>query len=284
MAVMRGKYFYPLCALLAFAGFLSAVVVRPAYQPAHRLPNQALERVVIAAPVLLVLSGGDRFLAADLEVMRLATTGVDLGEVDTDYLVRAQQVAAQLHPCHEDNYYLANGLLGWGGASETATHILRMAMNCRYWDFTPAFFYGFNQYFFNRDIPEAQAALVQAATRSPENAAALRKMAVMIEVEQISDEVLALNQLQRQRDATRDPKLKKMLDRRVVRLQGLVILRDAQRRFEEKTGQSLEKPQQLLASRVLDALPVDPLGLGYELKDGRFMLKQMKVIGAERPQ
>ena len=182
--------------------------------------------------VLLVLFGGDRFLAASLETMRLAATGAGWGLADTGYLVRAQQEVAELNPCHEDNYYLANGLLTWGGADREGTEVLRRAMQCRFWDELPAFFYGFNQAFFNKDIAEASRALEMAAQRSAGNAAGFRKLAIMLQAESFADEKLALDYLAQQRAATSDPKLHGMLDKRVVRLQGLVALREAQRRAE----------------------------------------------------
>ncbi|MEX6501682.1 hypothetical protein [Pseudomonas zhanjiangensis] len=236
---------------------------------------------MIAAPVLLALFGGDRFLAASLETMRLAATGVDWGQADTGYLIRAQQEVAKLNPCHEDNYYLANGLLTWGGADREGTEVLRQAMQCRFWDELPPFFYGFNQAFFNKDIAEASRALNLAAQRATGNAAGFRKLAVMLQAESFADEKLALDYLIQQRDAARDdPKLQQMLDKRVVRLQGLVDLRDAQRRFEADNG-ALHDLQQLVESGLLKALPDDPLRLGYELRDGRIILKKMKVAGVE---
>lgn len=235
-------------------------------------------RVVIAAPVLLVLFGGDRFLAANLETMRLAATGVDWGQADTGYLTRAQQEVAELNPCHEDNYYLANGLLTWGGADREGTEVLRRAMQCRFWDELPAFFYGFNQAFFNKDIAEASRALELAAQRATDNSAGFRKLAVMLQAESFSDETLALEYLVQQRDAARDPKLRAMLDKRAVRLQGLVELREAQRRFEARNG-ALASLDQLVGSGLLLALPDDPLGLGYELREGRIILKKMKIAG-----
>lgn len=268
-----------LLALFGFAIFSAASQWR-AHTPAPEVP--LIEgRVVIAAPVLLALFGGDRFLAANLETMRLAATGVDWGQADTGYLVRAQQEVAELNPCHEDNYYLANGLLTWGGADREGTEVLRRAMQCRFWDELPAFFYGFNQAFFNKDIAEASRALELAAQRAAGNAAGFRKMAVMLQAETFADEKLALDYLIEQRDAARDdPKLQQMLDKRVVRLQGLVALREAQRRFEAKNG-ALASLEQLVESGLLPALPEDPLRLGYELKDGRIILKKMKIAGME---
>ncbi|MNE47812.1 hypothetical protein D3C80_1422370 [compost metagenome] len=71
-----------------------------------------------------------------------------------------------------------------------------------------------------------------------------------------------------------------MLDKRVQRLQGLLTLREAQRRYEARHG-PLGDLQQLVEQGVLDSLPVDPLRLGYELRDGRIVLKKLKIAGME---
>ena len=272
------RYWSLILALIGFVLFSAAAQWR-AHTPVIETP--VIEgRVVIAAPILLVLFGGDRFLAANLEVMRLAATGFEWGRVDTSYLMRAQQEVTALNPCHEDNYYLANGLLTWGGADREGTEVLRQAMQCRFWDELPAFFYGFNQAFFNKDIPEARRALELAAQRATGNAAGFRKLAVMLQAETFADEQLALNYLAQQRDASSDPKLRAMLDKRVVRLQGLVALRDAQRRFEAKSG-ALLRLEQLVEAGFMPALPDDPLRLGYELRAGKIILKKMKIAGME---
>lgn len=270
---------YLLLALLGFILFFSASHWRTnTPMPA----SAAIEgRVVIAAPVLLVLFGGDRFLAANLETMRLAATGVDWGMADTDYLVRAQQVVAELNPCHEDNYYLANGLLTWGGAYREGREVLRRASVCRFWDEYPPFFYGFNKFFFERDVTVAATYLEKAASRATLNAAGFRKLAIMLKAEQIEDERLALEFLQSERDQASDSKLKVMLDKRVQRLRGLVVLRDAQRRFEARVGKPLAEPEQLIEEGLLSAFPEDPLQLGYEFINKRFVLKKMKVAGVE---
>lgn len=265
--------------LLCFALFFFLVLWRAEQPPPAKPPVQE-GRVVISAPVLTVLYGGDRFLAADLEALRLASTGVESGETDANYLVRAHRVVAELNPCHEDNYYLANALLSYGGAARESDEVLQRASECRWWDELPPFFYGFNQYFFNHDIPRAQQALNIAADRADRNEAAFRKFAVMIEVEEIEDEKVALELLKQERDKARGAKLSAMLDKRVRRLEGLVQLRDAQRTYEKRTGKALQQPGELVTAGILERMPADPMKLGYEFVDGRFMLKQIKVGGA----
>lgn len=268
--------------LLALLGF---VLFSVASQWRAKTPTSEVSiiegRVVIAAPVLLALFGGDRFLAANLETMRLAATGVDWGQADTGYLVRAQHEVAELNPCHEDNYYLANGLLTWGGADREGSEVLRRASACRFWDEFPPFFYGFNKFFFERDIYAAASYLEEAASRASANAAGFRKFAIMLKAEQIQDEQLAVDFLQAEHDQAADPILKAMLAKRVTRLQGLVVLRDAQRRYEVLTGMPLTEPGQLIEHGLLAAFPEDPLNLGYEFIDGRIVLKKLKVAGVE---
>lgn len=268
--------------LLAMLGFtlFAGVAFWRAQSPLKPHLEEGLDRVVISAPILVVLYGGDRFLAADLEVIRLAATGLDDRGVDTGYLIRAQQEVARLNPCHEDNYYLANGLLTWGGAVDEGNRVLEAAVDCRFWDYVPPFFYGANLSFFQRDNAKAARVLEAGAERSPENAAALRKLAIMLRAEQFADERLVLNYLTQQRDSTTDPKLRGMLDKRVIRIQGLLELRVAQRQYEAVHG-SLQNLQQLLDRGLLVKIPEDPLRLGYEIKNGRIELKKLKIAGME---
>lgn len=266
-------------ALLSFALFAGIAVWR-AQQPMTLEPETLTDRVVVPAPLLVALYGGDRFLAAGLETIRLAATGMDDRGVHTSYLVRAQKEVSRLNPCHEDNYYLANGLLTWGGAVEEGNDVLRAAVECRFWDEIPPFFYGINLSFFQHNNEEAARVLEIGADRSPQNAAAMRKLAVMLRVEQLADERLALNYLIQQRESASDPKLQDMLDERVIRLQGLIALREAQRRYEQEHG-PLTTLDQLVEQHLIDNLPADPLRLGYELRDGHIELKKLKIAGLE---
>lgn len=250
-------------------------------QQSHDAPAQIVtDRVVIPAPLSIALHGGDRFLAANLETMRVLATGIDERGADTAYLIRAQREVARLNPCHEDNYYLANGLLTWGGAVVEGNEVLRAAIQCRYWDEVPPFFYGLNLAFFQRNNEEAARILEIGAQRSSQNGAAMRKLAVMLRAEQIADEHLALNYLTQQRDGASDSKLRDMLDKRVTRLEGLLALREAQRGYEREHG-ALTDLQHLIDRNFIESMPADPLRLGYEIRDGRVELKKLKIAGLE---
>jgi len=275
MRGLRSLFF----ALLGFLLFAALIPLR-AQQSTSQKPVLSADRLVIPAPLLVALHGGDRFLAADLEAIRLAATGMDERGVDTGYLIRAQREVARLNACHEDNYYLANGLLTWGGAVDEGNEILRAALQCRFWDEFPAFFYGVNLAFFQHNNDEAARVLELGASRSTHNAAAMQKLAIMLRSERFADERLALNYLTQQRDAAADPKLRDMLNKRVIRLQGLIDLRAAQQRYEAAHG-ALSELEQLVTTGLLAELPIDPLRLGYELRNGRIELKKLKIAGLE---
>lgn len=245
-------------------------------------------RVVIAAPLQVALAFGDRYLAANIEAMRLAATGMEAnpetGAIDGNYLLRGHLAVSELNPCHEDNYYLANALLAWGGADESSNKILDVATQCRHWDFLPPFLYGFNEYFFNRNIPEAQNALKIAASRSPDNSEAMKRFSIMIGTEEFDDEAMALAYLEEQKSQAKSSTLSKSLQDRIVRLQGLLILRSAQAAYETEYDQQLVSPEELLSKEILNTFPNDPLGIGYEFVDGKFKLRQLRIQGVERPQ
>lgn len=265
--------------LLFAALFLALAALRPPLEDRNR--QSVLDgQVVITAPVQTLLFGGDRYLAADIETIRAAALGSDTSDA-TAYRLRAHRVVAELNPCHEDNYYLANALLTWGGSEREGNEVVEKAMACRSWDEMPPFIYGFNLYFFGRHSSEAAKALEIAASRATDNAAAMRKLAIMINVESLNDDQMALDYLRQQRRTAKDPKLIAMLDKRLIRLEGLVTLREGQRRYEQRFGKPLHDPRDLLSSGLLQQFPSDPLGLGYEYHEGKFRLRTLQIQGLE---
>lgn len=237
-------------------------------------PEQAPD-VVVAGPLQLLLLGGDRFLAANLGAVR-ATASLTTADAQ-NFSLRAHLEVSRLNPCHEDNYWVGNASLSWGGAPDDGLHLLAQAIHCRYWDEWPAFMYGFNHYFFRHDITEARKAVELAATRSSQNAAPFRTFATVLATKELDDARMALAMLQRERDKAKDPVLRAMLDKRVVRLQGLLSLRDAQTLFEQRFKRPLQRPEELLSSGLLESIPTDPLKLGYEFRDQTFHLRKLQI-------
>lgn len=231
--------------------------------------------IAMSAPVQVIMYGGDRFLAANIETIRAAASSS--AEEARDFRMRAHLEVSRLNPCHEDNYWIGNAALSWGGAEEEGFELLRNAIHCRYWDEWPAFFYGFNQHFFRRNTEEARRAVDLAAQRSRSNASAFRSFSIMLAAGEIDDARLALEMIVRERDQSRDLKLKEMLNKRVVRLEGLLLLRNAQARYEKQFQRPLSDPADLISSKIIEDFPEDPLGIGYSFEGEIFHLRKLDI-------
>lgn len=264
-------------ALITFAAalcFLATISLRDQFPPPQ---SEIPAEVVMPAPAQIILYAGDRFLAANIESVRAAVSVQAPGAAKSSFHLRAHRVVAELNPCHEDNYWIGNTTLTWSGMVDDGMELLKLARDCRYWDEIPPLFYGFNQYFFFHDIAGARNNLEVAAQRSTQNAAIYRTFSLMLAAGEYDDAQLAINMLVQERNKSRDPHLKDMLSKRIIRLEGLVVLRNAQEEYEARFGKSLVHPQELLDTGVLEGFPEDPLRLGYEFRDHMFHLRQAKI-------
>lgn len=264
---------YGLLLLVAIAGYWALLL--KAQMPLSAAQQQDKPDLVLAEPVQVLLYGGDRFLAANVEAIRAQAAMSDL---DTqDFRLRAHRAASLLNPCHEDNYWFGNASLSWGGAIAQGMDVLGYAGQCRFWDEWPLFFYAFNQNFFYQDSIEAQRVLKIAAARTEKNKAAFLTYATMLGLDQIKNAKIALTVLEHEQKQAKSAAHEDMLNKRIVRLKGLILLREAHATYVKKFGKELEQPDDLLSTGVLSEVPQDPLKLGYEFRHNMFQLKQMRV-------
>lgn len=265
-------------AVLAYLVFVAGArnVHPPAIQPAD-VPGS----VVLPAPLQTVVYLGDPYLAANVEATRVLMTGGPAEGVAQDYFDRLHLAVAVLNPCHEDNYYVANGLMAWAGSVDGANAVLQGATGCRFWDEIPPFFWGFNLNFFKRQHHRAKELMFTAADRATANRAAFQRIGLLFEAESYPDIRTAYEFLENQRKQVRDERLKQLLSLRIDRLAGLIALDGAQVEFERHSGRRLRNPQELLESGQLKEFPKDPTGLGYLFENGRFSLREVTIRGTE---
>lgn len=241
----------------------------------HHITPEQSATIALSPTAEVILYGGDRFLAANIEAIRTITSVTSANS--RLYLLKSHLVISQLNPCHEDNYWVGNASLSWGGAEEKGFKLLKAAMRCRFWDEWPAFFYGFNQNFFLNNVDEAKHFLEIAASRSHDNAAVFLTYSIMLKAGRLKNTTMAIKMLTHERDSAKEPKLRDMLNKRITRLNGLLLLRQAQKNYEEQFGKPLTNPQELLTTGLLKHVPRDPLNLGYEFRNNTFQLKRMQV-------
>lgn len=244
---------------------LFAVANAQLFSHPRTFPEQSLE-VVLPRVLQAVMAGGDRYLAANINVLRslLNPTAQD----SHDHFIAQAQIqadAAWLNPRHEDNYYLAAAMLSWSGHVKTAEEILTRATESRPFDVLPPFFLGFDYFHFDQNPIEGAHWLYQAAARADEqNRISLSRIAARW-AERGQDAKEALRMVILMRDQARGHALKGYFSLRIQRLEGLVALQEAAQQYVAREGHPPSRLEQLRDAGLIRVLPVDPLGLGYTL-------------------
>ncbi|MDO5652678.1 MAG: hypothetical protein Q4G39_01030 [Brachymonas sp.] len=236
--------------------------------PRPRFEQQ--EGLKVRLPLIFQIwqAGGDRYLAANLNVIRSATVGAFIKD-QTTFAVQATllQDASLFNPRHEDNYYLAASILPWQGSVEEAQVVLQRASNTRTWDMMPPFFYAFNAAYFGAEYQLAGQWAEIAARRTGEpNSSALRMIAAKWH-ERGDDPVVAIEMIERLKKVQNNSQQVALLDVRIQRLRGLVTLREAAVIFGEKYGRSAVRLEELVDAGLVQHIPEDPLGIGYMLDE-----------------
>lgn len=225
------------------------------------------EELYVAVPgwVQIIMAGGDRYLAANLGYMRALLSSTEpLSPASYQVLGKIQVDASWLNPSHEDNYYIAAAMLPWNQQVEPAQQVLWRAAQTRHGDIYPPFYYGFNAWYFKHDIKTAVAAFRDAAEKTADENTRLSLYVMAANFAQKDEPLVARNVMLAMAKQTRNHDFKKHLLQRADRLAGLAVLRRAAVEYQGNYGK-LRSLDELVSRRVLSALPVDPLSIGYEL-------------------
>ncbi|RTL56422.1 MAG: hypothetical protein EKK46_04210 [Rhodocyclaceae bacterium] len=228
-------------------------------------PDQAME-IVLPRFIQVLMTGGDRYLAANIGVVRsLLNPNPDDSQEHFSAQAKVQEDVAWLNPRHEDNYYLAAAMLSSSGHARVAEEILQKAADSRPFDSLAPFFLGFDYYHYDHDpILGARWLYVAASRAGEQNRISFSRIAARW-AEKGQDTAAALAMVRVMRDQARGGGLKRYLDARIQRLEGLRALEEAAHRYAERVGTPAQNMDQLVRSGDLASLPTDPLGLGYEI-------------------
>lgn len=265
MARTAARILFAVLSAAVIAAYISSTLHVKAMPRSKAIENI---NVAISPGVQIALAGGDPFLAANLAVFRATMVSVqDLSPADYPTLARVQDDASQLNPAQSDNYYIAQGVLPWIGEHHTAINILERATLSRPTDFLPPYFLGFDYMYFEKAFEEAGFYYRQAANRvEGKNRDALLNHAAKF-MEKGEDPETAVQFISGLIESTRNEGLRQFLRARIVRLKRLVILREAAAKYQQMNHRPPEKLDDLVESGILQALPADPLGIGYRLDE-----------------
>jgi hypothetical protein len=233
----------------------------------HRRP--ALEEMRVAMPrfAQVLVAGGDRYLAANIATVRALVASTEgLSSEHFTIQGRVQSDASWLNPAQQDNYYLAAGILSWNGQLETTQKILRRAHDARPFDIWPAFYYGFHEWHYNKRPLEGVRWLRLAAERAPGYPEQVGLLEMASRWASSSDDLgEAIRVVRNMAAGTRDQAFRSYLFKRVGRLEALRELRQSVKMFRMQSGRVPSSLKELLAPGLLEKLPMDPFGEGFEL-------------------
>jgi len=242
-------------------------------------PRQSVSvEMQVALPlfVQVFMAMGDRYLAANLAAIRALVVATDRMQPDEfKILAKVQQDVSWLNPGHEDNYYIAFAVLAQYGELDAAQTILARASHVRFFDYQPAFFYAFNQWYYKRDPVGAAAWMREAAKKlpDPDQQLTMQNMAARW-MDKAQDTELAIQVVEAMAREARRKDFRAYLETRVVRLRQLLELRNAAATYRERFGRPLPNLEELVSSGILPALPQDPFGFGFGFdRQGEIVLR-----------
>lgn len=253
-------------------GMLGALLYGAAVHRLGQVPHDSVSKEMqVALPrfIQVALTGGDRYLAANIATWRSLVASTEFMEKD-NYAIQArlQRDAAWLNPGQEDNYYVAAAILPWAGEVDAAQEVLQRASEARTFDWQPAFYYAFNVYQFRNDSAAA-AKLMHEASRRPmsEDTHYIFEQIAASWFEKGYSPDVALRIVQDMAKGARSSGFRKFLEVRAARLQTLINLRAATEQFKTQQGRPARALSELVDAGIVAAVPNDPFGMGFELDD-----------------
>lgn len=264
---------YPLllCLLAAFV-FLSAGA------QLRSLPRQSLQiemRVALPRAVQVLMSAGDRYLAANLAGFRALVASTETMTRD-NYRIQGhvQMDAAWLNPAHEDNYYIAAAILPWNDELAAAQYVLRRAALARPFDWQPAFYFAFNELTFNKAPLTAAEWLKRSADAAEDEMQKLQLLQLGAQwATKSGDPLLAIRLHRAMASETRYRAFAAFLEKRADRLEILMHLNRAASEYVARVGKKPSTPADLVNAGFLERVPPDPFGASYAIAaDGRVVI------------
>lgn len=243
-------------------------------------------QVALPLFVQVAMTGGDRFLAANIAAIR--ALWVDNFKMQRDefrILAKVQEDVSWLNPGHEDNYYIATAILPWNDEVDAAQRILARATLARRFDFQPAFYYAFNLLHFKGDAAGASAWMREAAEHLPEGQDRLQMQNLAaIWLDRAGDLDLAIRVVEAMAKQSNRADFRRYLEQRVVRLKMLRELRAAAAIYRQRFGRPPATLEELVTAGIVAAIPKVPFGFGFAIdKQGQVVLSNSPPAAATTP-
>ena len=262
--------------LLAILAATAFVVMNQRLKLAPRQSVSVEMRVALPLFVQVAMTGGDRFLAANISAIRaLWTDNFKMQRDEFAILAKVQEDVSWLNPGHEDNYYIATAILPWNDEVDAAQRILARANLARRFDYQPAFYYAFNLLHFKGDAAGASAWMREAAEHLPEGQDRLQMQNLAaIWLDRANDLNLAIGVVEGMAKQSSRGDFRRYLEQRVIRLKMLREMRIAAATYRQRFGRPPAAIEELVTSGIVAEIPKVPFGFGFAIdKQGQVVLR-----------
>lgn len=250
--------------LTAVGALLFSAAQAPLEATPRKQPSVEMQ-VALPPSVQIVMAAGDRYLAANLASFRTLIAASDkMGPENYRVQAQVQADAARFNPAHEDNYYLAAALLPWNGQLDAAQFILKSATEARPFDWQPPFYFGFNLLHFAKRPDEAALWLQKAATHTGDDLQALQLQQMAGRWAATGEDFgFAIRLHRAMAKETRHKPFAAFLEKRAGRLENLMRIGEAAKRFRDERGRVPSSVEEIRGGGYLASIPVDPFGGAY---------------------
>lgn len=259
--------------LLLCLGVVHVVLLQTVGKARQHLPVPQDNGYVLPAPVLRVIAGEYRGLAADFcflqgMVAYGRTLESDLGEGEKaqvwQHVYRLLHASTDLDPYFFDSYYFANAVLSRNPALVVKVNaLLEKGVEKRDWDWLLPFYLGFNYYYYLQDNVRAAHYLMLGAQR-PHAMPLLATLGARLAFREKRTEnaIVFLRGILRN---TKDEETQKLYRTRLEALENTFFLEQAVRGYQQKFGRAPANLQDLLSAGLVPAIPKDPYGGAFYL-------------------
>ncbi len=180
-------------------------------------------------------------------------------------LYKTIETAVILNPYHEDAYYFAQAVFTWGlGRIREVNRLLKYVLKYRPWDFQIPFFLGFNYGYFLHDYKEAAEYFKMAAELSGTPFYATLSARYFYRAGRTELGILFLEEMIRK---TRDDRIRKLYEKRLMALKAIKLLEDAVKKFQKKFHRKPANIYELISSGIIKKIPADPYGGKFYIDD-----------------
>ena len=245
---------------LLMTGFVISYTAVNTHRDVLPAENQRAEALMVSPTLLKVVSGEFKGLWADYLLMKAS---VFLGgaweitpeDLEVVYLLFKQSLA--LDPYFFQTCYYTQGILSWRkGWHAKAVELLKISEKHRPWDWEPAFFLGFDLFYYLKKNKEA-AEYMQASARRPGAPPIVATLGARL-AQKTGQNEMAIALLKYTYEKMDNQESKQHVKERIQTHLGIRQLERAIAQYKNRYGEKPARLDQLVTTGIIAQLPENP--------------------------